>query len=358
MIHLRIDQWTLIGAVLVFLLSGLSDRLFTFADINVAMNDLLQDIRAYKHSPAYTLSVSFTADKAPTLSDKKYESVVQESRFSSAQFVRAQYASWTGEVDKARAAWQALLHSGERTELASLALGIIALEQGDLESALGLWSRQGNNSIHYFYLINQGDFFLRNGEREVALEYYRLAEYLRPDDLDLALRIVMADIYLQNQESYFARLNHTLDQEGLETTTQAIARLHTLVSDGFVWIFFAIADIYQHREDDIAAEKVLRLATQIHRGPVSYSPLGAFYCNHGRYSEGIAVLEQAKPYGSQYYALQARQRLTICLCRSGERDKALAEAQELSEMAPVDTPFHSWDLQLIQNWSQLCEPAQ
>lgn len=110
---------------------------------------------------------------------------------------------------------------------------MIALKQGDLESALGLWSRHGKDII--YYLIDQGNFFLRNGEHEVALEY---------------------------------------------------------------------------------------------------------------------------TYGSQYCALQARQRLTICLCRADKRDRALAEAQELSKIAPADIPFHSWDLQLIQNWSHLCEPAQ
>jgi len=338
------------------LLSGIGKDLYAAVQTNFAMHQLLRHIGDRWSNPAYVLSIpSFTDNEAGEVAGVQYSDFVEfYLPMDVPPFVRAQYLGWSGNEQQVQPVWQEMLERGQRIELAVLALGLLAVKRGDIPAALNLWNDRKNIRIAD-YLTYQGDYFLRTDEREEALKYYQLAKRLRPDELDLTLRITLVEIYLQEREAYLARLDKVLTRWGLEKTTEVIGRLHALVSDGFVWVFMAAADVYQQRQDETSAEKVLLLATQIHPGPVTYVPLGAFYCNRGRFPEGIAVLERAKPYSTQHYALLARQQLSICYCQAGLRDKAVAEAQELARMSPENTPFQTWDLQLSDNWAQLCE---
>lgn len=348
-------RWLLAAVLLAVLYSGSGESLSVALHTNIALRNLLRVAGARWPNPAYALSAPSSDEndsgRAPAVESADH--VALSAPTGIAPFARAQYLNWLGETQQAQIAWQELLSNGQRTELAGLALGLLAIKKGDIELAARLWGDLDAPIIDY--LINQGDYLLRSEEYEEALVYYRLAERLQSDDLALTLRIIMGEIYLQDRKAYFAHLDSVLAYWGLERTLETITYLQALVSDGFVWEFIAAADVYQQRQDDLSAEKVLRMAVQVYPGPVTYVHLGSFYCNRGRYSEGIAVLEQAKPYGDQYYALQSRQRLSICFCQAGMPERAIAEAQDLARMAPDGTPFQAWDVKLTENWTQLCE---
>lgn len=255
---------------------------------------------------------------------------------------------------EAEQAWQMVLKHqvpDRRSELAQIALGLLYIQQENFPAAKELWA--GKSAEIAFFLACQGDGYLYVSP-ERALRYYEYAQALASNDTRIDIRVIWALIRTGQIEQALEHLRTLLQQVSPEEFAQKSAELYATVDEGFIWIFITAADVYHQIGKTDNAEFVLNMAVRIHEAPLTFSPMGAFYCHLGRYQEGIEILSRAKAYGTQYYALQARQRLSLCYCQAGLIEQALREAEELARIAPPDSEFHDWFPFLQQNWQQIC----
>jgi tetratricopeptide (TPR) repeat protein len=262
--------------------------------------------------------------------------------------------SLLGHFKQAEAEWGlALQRADGRLQLTALAMGAFHHRRGQSALAERIWLEYGQDIPDYF--VHRGDQLLDYPDRELALHYYQIAEHLRPGMPDLEMRIVLAGFRAGQEEMAWQKLTGLLQKMISEEFAIAVVRLHALVHQEFIWVLIAASDVLQERQDIQGAEFMLLEAQRVQPDPISFSRLGAFYCRHGRFPEGIDTLVKAKAYGSQHYALESRQQLSICYCRDGRGDDAMREAEELARMAPADSGFSAWPEILQRDWQQICK---
>lgn len=262
--------------------------------------------------------------------------------------------SLLGHFEQAEAEWGlALQRADSRRQLTALAMGAFHHRRGQSALAERIWFEYGPDIPDYF--VHRGDQLLDYPDRELALHYYQIAEHLRPGMPDLEMRIVLAGFRAGREELARQKLTGLLQKMNPEEFTTVAVRLYALVHQEFIWVLIAASDVLQERQDVRGAEFMLLEAQRVQPDPIAFSRLGAFYCRHGRFQEGIDTLVKSKAYGAQYYALESRQQLSICYCRDGRGDDAMREAEELARMAPADSGFSVWPEILQRDWQQICK---
>ncbi|BCX02586.1 MAG: hypothetical protein KatS3mg053_0524 [Candidatus Roseilinea sp.] len=204
------------------------------------------------------------------------------------------------------------------------------------------------------FFAYRGDALLDSTDREQVYRYYRIAQAIRPNDPALDVRVILASFMTGRKDLARQEISALIDSLPPDVLASAAAPLHAVVSDAFIWVLIAAADTYLERGAAQHAEQMLLRAYHIQPDPISMSRLGSFYCSQHRYREGIEVLKKAQIYEPQYYALESRQRLSICYCRAGRRDDAMREAEMLARIAPAQSQFTAWPQALEQHWQQLC----
>lgn len=259
----------------------------------------------------------------------------------------------SGTVSRCTQTSAALSTAGARADILILGLGFSCLHAHQPDLAESIWKEWGAKMADFF--AHRGDSLLDSANRERAYRYYRIAQAIRPNDPALDVRVILAGFMTGRADLARQEVSTLIDGLPPDVLASAAARLHAAVNDAFIWVLIAAADAYLERGAAQHAEQMLLRAYRIQLDPISISRLGSFYCSQGRYEEGIDVLKKAQVYEPQYYALESRQRLSICYCRAGRRDDAMREAETLARIAPADSDFTIWPKTLDQHWLQLCE---
>lgn len=346
----------LLGSLILLALSY--PHLLAAAYINLGYVFLVRELSQNVETDIYRLSLVQPYLRANRLGQA-------ERYFERARFLdpHSQVQGWFGSAfvyeiikqpSKAEYAWRKVMEEDfldGRSKLARVALGLSYVRQGHPSAAREVWAEKPNEVT--LFLVHRGDGYLSTYP-EQALGYYEQAQALIPDDMEIDLRIIWALIRIGQTRQALKNLELLLQRTSPADLSQKVAELYATVDEGFVWIFIGAADIYQQKGEVKSAELMLRTAVQVHEAPLTFSPLGTFYCSLGRYQEGIETLSRAKTYGAQYYALQARQRLSLCYCQAGLIDRALQEAEELARIAPLDSEFLGWSAFFKENWRQIC----
>ncbi len=268
---------------------------------------------------------------------------------ASVQYAVGHINGMVGEVEQ----WSAQAgYAGARAESSALALGLFHWRNGRPALAERVWAEHGRDLADYF--VHRGDRLLVSADRERALRYYQLAERLRPEDPAVSMRVTFAGIATRRDELARQKLDALLASLSPAEFADVATRLHATVSDGFVWVLIAAADVLEGRGRINDADFILGRVYRIQPDPIAFSRLGAFYCRHGRFQDGFDILERAKAYGAQHYALESRLQLSLCYCRAGQRGDAVREAEALARLAPPESEFRTWPNLLQQNWQNLC----
>ena len=355
----ELGKWGVAAMVICVIAIGSGQRIVARAHLNLGYLMLVHVLASRTPSGIYALD----QDETLTLSELAGISHAQH-HFSQAMTMDPSLAfsaapasayahSLLGHFEQAESEWGlALQHADGRLQLTALAVGAFYYRHGQGAVAERIWFEYGQDIPDYF--VYYGDGLLDDVDRELALHYYQIAERLRSGGPDLEMRIVLAGLKAGRKEIAEQRLTDLLQKMTLEEFAVAVARLH-VIHEAFIWILIAASDVLQERQDVRGAEFMLLEAQRVQPGPIVFSRLGAFYCRHGRFQEGIDTLVKSKAYGTQYYALESRQQLSICYCRDGRNDDAVREAEELARMAPADSDFRAWPEILQRGWQQICK---
>jgi len=258
-----------------------------------------------------------------------------------------------GKASRCAQTSAALFTAGARADILALGLGFSCLHADQPDLAESIWKERGARMANFF--AHRGDSLLDSANQEQVYRYYRIAQAIRPNDPALDMRVILASFMTGRKELAQQKVSVLLDSVPPDVLADAASRLHAVVDDAFIWVLIAAADAYSERGAVQYAEQMLLRAYRIQPDPISMSRLGSFYCAQDRYQEGIDLLKKAQIYEPQYYALESRQRLSICYCRAGRRDDAMREAETLARIAPTDSDFTIWPKTLEQHWLQLCE---
>lgn len=335
-------------------------RLAATLHTNLGYLALSQALSDGKFSSLYTLDKQAPPEDKKAMIDRAALHFIQALVFNPEQITArrglAQAYILLGETRLGIETWMPILQNDQlRDDLDALALGLTYLREGQLEVARQIWNQYGSETYEYF--IQTGDHLMKDGDYELALRWYELAQFFHSSD-ELDMRIILVNMRKGKEQEARWKLSRLLQKIGVDLFINKASRLYSAIDPAFIWLFIAAADEFQTIQDSEKAQRILVSAYHIQPDPITLWALGSFYCSQGRFHEGISVLNRSKAYGVQYYALASRQRLSLCYCRAGHPAQALQEAKDLAELAPAGdlyAEFRAWPVMLNQQWASICQ---